>query len=72
MPAVSLLWNSWCVEASPESLVTTGGRLQLPERGRLDPGTTAFDIQRCLDTDRICFRHDYVYRGGEYETHVST
>ena len=30
---------AWCVEASPESLVTTGGRLQLPERGRLDPGT---------------------------------
>ena len=30
---------AWCVEASPETLVTTGGRLQLPERGRLDPGT---------------------------------
>ena len=30
---------AWCVEASPEILVTTGGRLQLPERGRLDPGT---------------------------------
>ena len=24
---------AWCVEASPETLVTTGGRLQLPERG---------------------------------------
>ena len=37
---------AWCVEASPETLVTTGGRLQLPERGRLDPDTHGISCAR--------------------------